>query len=139
MSDPYATHLPVLRLVLALVKPLSVLELGAGEYSTRFFLDAGVGLTTLESDETWFHKAEGYGDFDLRLVEDMSLPPLDLYDLVFIDNGTSAAERSPVIRDVLSQPHPVTVIHDAEHYMEDIIAAEHHIFDKVIPYTAVCW
>lgn len=116
MSAPYASHLPVLRAVLATYKPKRVLELGSGPYSTPLFLDAGVKLTSLETDDEWFMKAEAFADFDLRLVENVaeSLPLLIDFDLVFVDDSHDLAERERTIRAVLSQSHPLTVLHDAE-------------------------
>ena len=144
MPDTYASHLPVLQMMLGLVKPKRVLELGCGSHSTPLFLQAGVKLTSLETDEEWFMKAEGYGDFDVRLVEDVveSLPLLTDFDLVFIDNSDNETDREKAIRAVLSQDHPVTVIHDAEYplYRAAIEEAKNYmIFSDLVPHTAVCW
>ena len=144
MPDTYASHLPVLQMMLGLVKPKRVLELGSGPHSTPLFLQAGVKLTSLETDEGWFMKAEGYGDFDLRLVEDVveSLPLIGDFDLVFIDNSDNETDREKAIRAVLSQAHPVTVIHDAEYplYRAAIEEAKNYmIFSDLVPHTAVCW
>lgn len=114
--DPYASHLPILRAVLAAYKPKRVLELGSGPHSTPLFLDAGVKLTSLETDDDWFMQAEERGDFDVRLVENVaeSLPALTDYDLVFVDDSDTLDDRLATIRAALSQPHPLTVLHDAE-------------------------
>jgi predicted O-methyltransferase YrrM len=114
--DPYASHLPTLRAVLRTYSPKRVLELGTGPHSTSLFIEAGVTLTSLETSGAWHEKAQGYGEFDLRLVDDVAtcLPSLTDYDLVFVDDSDNLADRERSIRAVLSQPHPLTVIHDAE-------------------------
>ena len=144
MIDPYATHLPVLRAVLATYSPKRVLELGAGPHSTPLFLEAGVRLTSLETNAEWFMKAEEKANFDIRLVENAadSLPPLTRYDLVFVDDSHDAEHREQTLRAVLSQPHPLTVIHDAEIPEYRMVMRE--LSDPLYvcalePQTALCW
>jgi hypothetical protein len=144
MSDPYATHLPVLRAVLKTYEPKRVLELGIGMHSTPLFLNAGVSLTSLETNGSWFCRAENLADFDIRLVDDIpaSLPSLTDYDLVFVDDSDNATDRERTIRAVLSQPHPLTVIHDAE--VPEYRAAMKELSDPLFicamtPHTALCW
>jgi predicted O-methyltransferase YrrM len=148
VTDPYASHLPILKFVLALVKPKEVLELGAGKYSTAEFLacESVERLTSLETNPEWastVSMATGDDRLDLWTVEDIPavLPDLRKFDLVFIDNGNDATERSAAIRAVLSRPHPVTVIHDAEVYAGVIheLAENRITFNFDTPYTAVCW
>ena len=75
-------------------------------------------LTSIENDPAWAERAATTDDrHEMRLVSGpvaLNIPPLEDYDLVFIDDSTSAAERAQTIRAVLSQPHPPVVIHDAE-------------------------
>ena len=125
--DPYASHLPVLAAVCALLQPRRILELGGGVYSTPFFLGLPCleELVTVEADPGWRNK----------LPEDDRLTVLDSIDqwdylefapvtfgLVFIDDGQSVPERETSIRWALGQLHPPTVVHDAEVY-ERVIAA----------------
>lgn len=144
VTDPYASHLPTLRFVLALVKPKRVLELGAGIYSTPLFLacPSVERLETIETDERWV--PEPSERLTVRLVKDTveALPEdLTAYDLVFIDNADNPADRERTIRAVLEQSHPVTVIHDADIYDEAINQGAKNVvtFSERIPWTAVCW
>lgn len=111
----YGTHLPVLREVLERVRPQRVLEVGAGRYSTREFLSyPGVKqLDSVETDPVWQERVERELA-DPRLHFHRSLPNPHDYDLVFVDGPEDREGRCQAIRDVLTQPHPVTVIHDAE-------------------------
>lgn len=151
-GDPhgYSSHLRILRMVLALVQPERVLELGAGQYSTPEFLkcESVEHLTSLESDPEWAtqmtHAIED-DRLNLQLVEDLpaAVPSLTGYDLVFVDNGQSVHERVAGIRAVLERPHPVTVIHDAEvpdyRLMISQLAEDYMVFDHPQHQTAVCW
>lgn len=119
-SDPYASHLPVLQALPSAFSIERVLELGAGLHSTPAFL-ALPGLkhlTSVENDPQWAARVRSDDErHDVLVVEGSiadNLPPLEDYDLVFIDDSTSAHERARTIRAVLSQPHPPVVIHDAE-------------------------
>lgn len=120
MSDnpDYASHLPVLEAVTALLKPASVLELGSGLHSTPFFLSRPIDrLVSVEADPEWaLRVADDCTDNRLTLLTDYpDLTPTD-FDLIFIDDGKTAAEREFSIRWVLEQEHPPTIIHDAEVY-----------------------
>lgn len=143
-SDPYASHLPVLEALSGLIPMGRVLELGAGRYSTPFFLDHTKGLISLETDPKWATERDEH--HRVRLVENCadSLPAdLSVFDLVFIDNGGTDVEREQSIKAVLSQPHPPVVIHDAEVelYADAIKAsgAHYEIFTWATPHTALVW
>jgi predicted O-methyltransferase YrrM len=146
-ESPYATHLAVLTEVVD-QSMRDVLELGAGAYSTPFFLALPKlkRLVSLETSPEWFAFVKD--DFantklDLRLVESVpeALADMDLtdFDLVFIDNGVNAEERGAAIRSVLTQPHPLVVIHDAEVYggLLDQLAPDHTVHRDEEPWTAV--
>ena len=118
MSDAYASHLPVLEGVMGLIKPRSVLELGAGDHSTPFFLSQPIErLVSVETDPKWREQiAEMHVDQRLSLHSDLGYLKRDSlasFDLIFIDDGTCAEEREVSIRWVLGQHHPPTIIHDA--------------------------
>ncbi len=130
-------------MVLALVKPERVLELGAGNYSTPLFASYPTVelVVSVETDERWLPQGE---KITALLVTDTVafLDNLD-YDLVFIDNADNATDRERAIRAVLSKEHPPTVIHDAEHppYHRAIeeLSAHRLYFTAALPWTAVCW
>lgn len=145
-ESPYATHLPVLAGLCADVT--RVLELGAGTFSTPFFLELPKlrKLISLETSPEWFSWVKEHfksDKLDIRLVD--SIPKalqnlkLDAFDLVFVDNGENATERGEVIRAVLTQPHPLVVIHDAEVYggLIDELAPDREIHRDLEPWTAV--
>jgi len=135
MSDPYGSHLPVLAEVVKSVRPRQVLEYGGGHYSTPFFLAHVDELVTVECDERW--AATLRADYGHEVVPGAQTTG---FDLVFIDDGETASERLKTIRTVLSSPHPVVVIHDAEvpKYAKAIaaLAASYSIFPTA-PDTAV--
>lgn len=133
MSDPYATHLPVLKAVSEAVKLRRVIEFGAGAHSTPFFLDLKLQrFVSIESDEEWTdERAEVHPEWTGSLSE---------FDLVLIDDGQNATERTATIERVLAGDHPLTVIHDAEVYNDLIVRAGYHfVFRFQTPHTALCW
>ena len=145
MPDAYASHLPVLRMVLALAKPKRVLELGMGSYSTPAFLASPLErLVSIETVPEWAVAADYDERHTIRVVEDTAeaLPDLHDFDLVFIDNDDNPTDRERAIRAVLSQEHPATVIHDAENpaYQAAIDLAPNRVtFTAEVPWTAVVW
>lgn len=120
MEERYSSHVQVLQALAIKLNVRRVLELGAGDYSTRTFLDLpGLErLTSIEDDADWAERSRTDDErHEMRLVEGPvagNIPPLDDYDLVFIDDSTSPEARAATIRAVLSRPHPPVVIHDAE-------------------------
>ena len=143
--DPYSTHLPILRRMVNGVRPRRVLEFGAGLHSTPlYFRDPQLwNVVCIEPDPEW-RKKVAYAVDDERLIlreAATNVNPTD-FDLIFIDDGTCAAERLKTIRFVLSEPHPPTVIHDAEvpEYRDAIkeLATMHTIYETN-PHTAVVW
>ena len=142
--DPerYSSHLPVLRSVIASVKPERILEFGAGLHSTPLFCKTGARVVSVEVDPEWRKAIAWECDSpNLVLRSSYEVTPAD-YDLIFIDDGESAQQREKTIRLVLSQPHPVVVIHDAEvpEYRQAIeeLAISHKTY-KTDPDTCVVW
>jgi hypothetical protein len=138
----YASHLPVLRAVCGVLKPKRVLELGAGLHSTPFFLSLPIEeLVSVEGDEDWFAQIFlKFTDERLCLRRDYEGVSLRKFDLIFIDDGTTAAEREFSIRWVLGRKHPPTIIHDAEVYATVIDElATHYAVMPTDPETAVVW
>jgi predicted O-methyltransferase YrrM len=114
-AERYASHLFVLRALLATLKPRRVLEFGSGLYSTPFFLRSRrlESLVSVEEDPEWAERVRVNGDKRLVVQPQFDGSLMD-FDLVFIDNARAVEERAKTIRWVLSQEHPVVVIHDAE-------------------------
>lgn len=140
MADEYASHLPVLKAVMALLKPKEVLELGAGLHSTPFFLTCPIKrLVSVETDPEWAIKVtKECPDSRLSIRTSLdNLTPLS-FDLVFIDNGTTKAEREKAIRWGLEGAHPPTIVHDAEVYATLLSElAPDYVSIPTIPATAV--
>ncbi len=116
MRDRYASHRNVLKTVLNTYKPEKVLEYGSGKYSTPIFLNRPhvKKLTVVESDFTWRRElVYKYKDPRMTVLVEGNPRPMN-YDLIFIDDGSTADQRCRTIKAVLSRPHPVVVIHDVE-------------------------
>lgn len=148
--DEYSTHLPIIRMCLALLKPKRVLELGAGLYSTKEFLASPVErLTSLETNPDWLERlrAEIADErWTLRFVDSIvpALPKhLDDYDLVFVDCDEDSISRANAIRAVLEKEHPPVIVHDAEYpayrRVLEQLAENFVVFNEQTPATAVCW
>lgn len=119
-----------------------VLEFGAGDHSTPFFLSLSdlEQLWSVETDPAWRARASSQ---DARHTVSEAVPPLDDFDFVFIDDGQNASDRELTIRNVLGAPHPIVAIHDAE-VSEYRTAIRELATDVVVccldtPHTAVVW
>jgi predicted O-methyltransferase YrrM len=116
MRDVYGSHLRVLAAVVNTHRPQNVLEIGGGFFSTGFLTAMCDRVVTVEPHPEWHEKvASAYPQAEV--VSD--IPSFAGFDLIFIDNGQDAAQplgadRVAAIRHVLSQTHPLVVIHDAE-------------------------
>lgn len=140
----FASHLPVLAALEP--QPRRVLEFGTGYFSTKAFLmmDSVVELTSVEIYDDWREEMRAHLGPDLRwdlLGADDEVPPLLDFDLVFIDDGRNEAERLATIDWVLSEPHPKTVIHDAEYqpFLDaiDRLASHYTVYRDHTPHTAI--
>ena len=157
-TNDYATHVPVL-LGLAKVKPIrSVLELGAGHYSTKTFLDRRSFpdlqlLHSYETDKSWGIAMKQIIDVDsrasLHVVEGSMASALESvhlgdYDLIFVDDSTNASERVQTIRTLRESrvSSALVVIHDFE-VPEYINVAKpfryRYSFKAFNPETGVVW
>jgi len=126
--NDYATHIPILIGLARLRKIRSVLEFGCGHYSTLTFLNASVfpdleQLHSIENDDAWAttiqEAAKNDPRWTLQLVNgeiSESIPDLESFDLILIDDSKTSAQRAATIRSVATkQPqHPWIVIHDFE-------------------------
>jgi len=150
MDDPggFGSHLPTLRFLLAVLKPRRVLEIGAGLYSTPEFLEhiCVTALDSVEEDAEWRARVkEANPDDRLHLFE--RLPKqrdLTRYDLIFVDNASTVEGRVAAIKMVLSQPHPVTVLHDSEYpdyhqVIEELAEGRYISVADPQHSTAICW
>ena len=127
---PYATHLPVLALAIALWRPARIVEFGTGGFSTHAFLNRDVfpwveSLVSFEDNRAWFDITEGTlgadPRFSVRYVEGpiknaATRENLADADLIFLDDSALGAERAQTIRAVAATcgTRPLVVIHDYE-------------------------
>jgi hypothetical protein len=156
-TKDYATHVPVLVGLATAFRIATVLEFGCGEFSTITFLNRSVfpdlaRLDTYENDQLWLQKISQLNQSDSRLnanytegemqkvVQDLCL---DQYDLVFVDDSTSAQQRARTIAEIAaSKCESLVVIHDFEvqEYQQAARSFEHcFIFKAYNPLTGVVW
>jgi len=154
MSDPYATHIATLAAVGKDVR--FVLELGAGRYSTKVFLDYQFypkleRLVSIEHDSEWIKilkKEIEDGRLELihvnEPIEDF-LKTIDLtsFDLIFVDNSTSSERRIATIQFLAAQNLKCKVVlHDYDYapYREAAGGFKNKVvYQEEIPNTAVVW
>lgn len=157
--EPYGTHVPIL-IGLANIRPIKrVLELGAGTYSSRLFLDRRAfpnleQLVSYENDSAWALQVRDIFDDDRATLKVVIGPihnaladsQLDLgsFDLVLCDDSMDATARSATIRWVAEHlaHHAVLAVHDFEvpfyrHAAE--VLPHSFVFDVFNPHTGVCW
>lgn len=155
---PYSSHVPVLMAVARCVRIKRVLELGCGHFSTLTFLDRRAfpdlaGIDSLEDDATWMKEIQEAtrddsrinlsfvdGDWEARIAN----TDFDQYDLVFVDNGRTIAERQQSIRWVAERAtdRNVVIVHDYEQtaYRMAVRALPHRVdFSALLPNTGVAW
>ena len=69
---------------------------------------------SIEPDREWRERVKAeFASDKLTVLAQLRRKPQD-FDLVFIDNGQNEQQRLAAIKKVLSPPHPVVVIHDAD-------------------------
>ena len=151
--NDYATHIPILIGLSRLRKIRHVLEFGCGNYSTLTFLNRTAfphleRLHSVENDDTWaatIREAAKDDRWTLQLVKGEiadSVPDLESFDLILIDDSKTSAQRAATIRAVArKQPqHPWIVIHDfeVEEYREAASGFKHRYrFRSYNPETGV--
>lgn len=157
-ENPYATHIPVLIGLARLISIRRVLELGCGDYSTRTFLNETAFpelslLHSIENDREWAERTsssiEKTSRFQLTPVEtQMSLYIPSIrdwnYELIFIDDSLTAAERAETIQQVAQHCHAnnIIVIHDFD--VLDYRHASRHwphrfTFTGIMPHVGIAW
>ena len=149
-SSTFATHVNLLKTLGPGIK--TVLELGAGEFSTRLFLDRSfypdlTELHTVEQDRNWVICQED-PRHKISIVPEPIEPFLntlnfDDYDLIFADNSMLRERRCDTLRYVASHTNRSLVVsHDFEidMYREAAKGFDHTIIDdRQIPWTTLLW
>lgn len=126
--EPYATHAPILVGVAAALKPESIIEFGAGAFSTVSFLDEAAfpsirRVDSYENNREWFdqlrQRLPSRGRLNLRFVEGemyqavLAANPIAA-DIIFIDDSPTARARVPTVEEVARTcgMKPIVVLHD---------------------------
>jgi hypothetical protein len=157
-SNPYASHLPILCAVGAIVEPERIVEFGSGLVSTRGFQNHVafpklVSLLSFENDPKWHQSvAEQVGN-DNRIALRLTDGPIEEVvarldfastDLIFVDDSQTHEGRASTITKLAArrlQGLPI-VIHDLDLWK---IRRSAHRFDHVFcmdalnPQTGVVW
>lgn len=152
---PFATHLPILVALAKMCNVRRVLELGSGTFSTPLYLNRGVFpdlemLVSYEDDPEWLDVVmDAVGKdvrLDLRMVEAVrnAIPDdLSRFDLIFVDDSRTTAERSTTIANIAQAcPSGLVVIHDFEQRRYRIAArgfTHRFVFSTFTPQVGVCW
>ena len=119
MSDPYASHLPVLSRVLRSLppSPLHILEIGCGLYSTPLLSAFAHGccgvFRCIESNPAWAGKMRGMLDIPIEDHSPFKLPESvrQPWDVVFIDSEPADSRRGYAVE---MQPYAGTILlHDS--------------------------
>jgi hypothetical protein len=161
-----SSHLPLLEMLGRNMQIERVLELGCGLHSTGSFLDREVFPTvqhvcSLEHSLEWIDRVQKQFPDDDRLTLRHAPEPvwetligMDLadFDLIFVDNSTSWAEREVTIKHLASRSDitGLVLIHDIEFgpYREAARGFRScQIYDSGLPsdsidgtsQTGVCW
>ena len=130
-ANPYATHLPVLIGVAAIVRPKAFLEYGSGVISTPTLLDRSMfpdleSVVSLENDAEWLDRVAAATDdarLELRLVDGsvrraVAAAEVNAADMVLIDDSRAVEDRAATIEAVLDSLDPAVpttiLVHDAE-------------------------
>lgn len=153
--QPYATHIPVLATLCLILRPRVVVELGSGDYSTKFFLDRKCcpsleRLISLENDVNWSERVlDPIRDprleahvFDGPMCGALGCLNREQPDLVFIDDSVGRWERARTVSAYLSRQGltGVVVIHDCELWRIRLAARKlkyKFVFDALTPQTLV--
>jgi len=156
--NDYATHIPVLIGLARLRAITSVLEFGAGHYSTKIFLNRRAFpdlkvLDSYETDQNWRHVMSDFTNGDSRaklhfvdgsMATALEAIDLENYDLIFVDDSESAAERVKTIKALCARrpQSSLVVIHDYEvpEYIKGAQVFRYRFsFRAFNPETGVVW
>lgn len=146
----YATHMPIIIGLSRLYKPKTILEFGAGRFSTPLFLDrrafpAVEKVVSCESSQDWVNIVTNEtnlnqiseGRHEWRVNNDEA--PTDDWDLVFADSGT-IEHKVALIHKCIPRTK-FTMIHDSEVPDYQFFTTEFNYvdFQAFEPCTAVVW
>ncbi len=153
---------PVLAALALTLRPKRILELGAGGFSTKIFVDRNVfrymervdsfengpdeykqQCRALFGKDTSVYKLQFF-DTNRLMIQIIKPKDLTIYDLILVDDSFDGVTRARTIRHITAnQPdHQVVVIHDynVRLYPEAVEGnANQFVFTAVNPFTAVLW
>jgi hypothetical protein len=116
--DGYGSHTPIMDTIFSNRSINTVLELGVGEFSTRYFIeDKKVKLTSIESQsEEWYEKTKAINPDIVWMPEkdrlfDWAYNLKDMFDLILIDNNN---EYRWHLVDRLQKNTRYLILHDTE-------------------------
>lgn len=157
-AEPFVTHLPVLLGVGHLVQARRILEFGSGNHSSLAFLDRECfphveHVDSFENDPEWGASIAAKAAHDSRfrmqmldgaVAQAVANVDLESYDMVFIDDSVTSAERSATIRAVVARvpTRAVVIVHDFEHppYRHALRGMKHIVrMTALNPNTGVGW
>lgn len=151
-SSTFATHIPLLRFVGENIK--TVLELGAGQFSTPLFLDKNYypkveKVLTIESDHIWADKMKNNDSRHNMIVipepieSFLSTLNFNDFDLIFVDNSAYRERRCETLKYVSENTkRSLVVAHDFEMpmYREAASKFDYSIIDdRHETWTALLW
>ena len=150
VGDPYGTHLNLLRALGSGIR--TVLELGAGQFSTPLLLDRSAypdltELVTIESDPAWAATCRTSDIRHALAVLPEPIEPylakldLDSFDLILCDNSSSAAMRRETLKWLsVHIGRSLVVAHDYDAYADACTGFDRaFIDDRQTPHTALLW
>jgi hypothetical protein len=125
----YSSHIPMLMALAHELAIRRVIEFGSGVYSTKTFLDKKIYphltyLLTYENIEKWYRRLSSevsdprldYRFYDGQLADVVPELSLNEFDLVFLDDSKTSADRIATIEAVTSIDLSVpVVIHDYQY------------------------
>ncbi len=157
-TNPYATHLPVLCAMGAVVEPARIVEFGSGLISTcgfqnRVAFPELACLDTFENDPDWYPRVfQQVGDDSRVKLSLMDAPMKEVVkgvdfksaDLIFVDDSKSHEERARTIQELAKHPLrgiPI-VVHDFENWrIRWAVRRFDHVFsaNALNPQAGVIW
>ncbi len=116
-TSRYATHLPLLRFLVEVFRPVRMIEFGMGPYSTPTLLSRGGSVLSIETDSDWMKRSQQDSrrhtvvlwptdDVQDMLVHDANSE----FDLAFVDGPVQS--RVPCVNRLFGRAQLI-VIHDS--------------------------
>jgi len=154
-ENAHATHLPVLIGMSKRLEIRKVLEFGSGINSTLLFLNRKAfpkmeEIVSYENNLEWFNVVKQKTTPDLRvklhyyngkMKDCANAEAIANYDLIFIDDSTTAHDRAETIKEVLKQNPKLAIIHDFETFAYRRMASRFcraYRFKALLPNVGVC-